>query len=370
MVGVFYQDDTFDNAQTTVIGANPVPDVGAFELTGETISPFAQFNFDFTDKLSLSAGVRYTDETKEQDNRLYGDQLASEVSFQNWSPEVTLSYKPTIDSNLYLSYREGYKSGGFQTEFVSIPSALAAGLSVDNSYDEETVRGFEVGAKALILDGAMNLSAAAFMYEYEGLQLGRFDPLLVTTIIDNIGSSEASGAELEIDYLTPVDGLRLDAALAYTKSEYEEFLAACYTGQSTAAGCDPTTNLQDLSGEALPRAPEWSGTLGATYENDLTASIGYRLSGAITYSDEYELTAEVIPGSTQDAYATYDAGLALFDADQRWELALIGKNLSDEYWGSSAGQVPATGPGLRSDLFTTVNRGRQVLVRVMYRPTN
>ena len=369
MAGAFFQRDNFADGNRVVIGPNPIADIGFFRIKGTTISPFIQGSYNFTSQLSLSAGVRYTHEVNKQRTDRFSSQIEPRISFKYTSPEVTVSYKPTTDVNIYASYKEGYKSGGFQTEFVSIPAALAAGRRVNNSFQAERVRGFEGGVKARLLANKMRVAAAIYRYKYNNLQLGRFDPVLVTTIIDNIGAATTKGVEFDAQYETPLSGLSLNGAAAYNIARYNHYASACYNGQTVADGCSPTTNTQNLAGRPLPRAPKWSGTFGATYQDYLNDDFGFRLNAGLTYSGSYETLANLVPGSAQRHYTTYDAGIAVGPRNGRWEAAFIGKNLSNVFYGSSGAEVPITGSATRrADIFTTVSRGRELLFRLTFRP--
>ncbi|MEM5516333.1 TonB-dependent receptor [Henriciella sp. AS95] len=370
VAGVFLQDDEFVESQSTVIGVlTPSAD---FELTGTTISPFVQLGLDITDKLNISAGVRYSDETKQQKigHGEFEGQYRKEVNFYNLSPEITASYAINPNANVYVAYKEAYKSGGFQTEHVAIPATLAAGASIDNSFEEELVSGFEVGSKMYLFDQSLRLAGAAYHFEYEDLQLGRFDPVVVATVLDNVGAATIEGVEVDFEYRpADIDGLRINGAFAYTDATYDEYLAACYNGQTAAAGCDPVLNLQDQAGKRLPRAPEWSATLGGAYEGTLTSSLDYRINAGVQYNTEYESMSEAIPHSQQESVFTVDAGLAFMDSSRIWEFAVIGRNLTDENTLASGLQVPATGNATTfSDLAASVNPGRQVMFRLTYHP--
>ena len=367
MTGIFLQDDKFDSFFQNVLGPNPIPRVGIIGIDGTTISPFVQASYE-VGPLTLSGGVRYTHETKREVNDQYQSLLPAKLKFNDWSPEVTLAWKPTRNLNFYGSYKEGYKSGGFAIDGVALPRALAAGRAVNNSYDPERTHGFEVGAKASLLDGQVRLNIAAYTFKYVDLQLGRFDPILLAASIDNVGSARTKGIEGDVT-VTLIDGLNLTGALAYNKARYIEFMAACYAGQSASQGCNPATSLQDASGRPLPRAPEWVGNLGATYKGRINSNFQYRLNAGLTYSDSYETMSELAPGTRQKSYALYDAGFAFGPPDESWEFAFIGRNLGNKFYASSSGQVPLTGgAGQRADIFTTANRGRELIIRLTLHP--
>ncbi|WP_169711763.1 TonB-dependent receptor [Henriciella litoralis] len=370
MLGVFLQDTEYTEDQSTLIGAlRPKAD---FRITGDTLSPFVQLGFDITDQLSLSGGVRYTEETKQQKigTGQFEGLYPKEINFKNWSPEVTLSYALTANSNIYVAYKEAYKSGGFQTEHVAIPAALTAGTVIDNSFKEEQAEGFEIGAKAYLLDQSLRVSAAAYKFEYTDLQLSSFDSVLVANIISNVGAATTQGVEMDFDYRpASIEGFSLNGAVAYNDATYDEYSPACYNGQTAALGCDIATDTSDLTGERLPRAPEWSAALSGVYEGSLSTALDYRINAGLQYSSEYEGNSDVIPNSQEEGYVSVDAGFALMDKDRVWELAFIGRNLSDEYWVSSSYQVPVTGSDTTlSDIASTVNRGRQLMLRLTYHP--
>ncbi len=370
MLGLFLQDDEYTENQSTVIGVlGPKAD---FRITGDTVSPFVQVGFDLTDKLTFTGGVRYTEETKQQKIGAgqFEGQYPKEKSFYNWSPEATLSYALTPNANVYVAYKEAYKSGGFQTEHVAIPSALNSGALVNNAFDEEKAEGYEIGAKAYLFDQTLRVSAAAYHFEYSDLQLSSFDSELVANIIRNVGAATTEGVEFDFEYRpAALEGFWINGAVAYNEATYDQYNPSCYNGQTAALGCDIATDTTDLAGKHLPRAPKWGVTLSGAYEGALSTKLDYRVNAGLQYSDEYEGNSDAIPNSNDDGYVSFDAGFAIMDKEKVWELALIGRNLSNEYWIASSYQVPVTGSNTRlSDIAATVNRGRQVMLRLTYHP--
>lgn len=368
MGGFFYQNDNFRERNLFVIAGNAVPAI-RYLLGGNTVSPFVQASLNLFAGVSASGGVRYTREVKTQHLDRFDAQVPHRIVFTDWSPEATLSWKPGKNVNLYGSYKEGYKSGGFQTEFTSFPVLLANGASVNNAYGAEIVQGFEIGAKASLLGRTLRVNLAAYDFKYSNLQLGRFDPVLISAFIENVGASRTKGVEGDITYNTPVKGLNLTAAVAYNRSQYTRYLSACYNNQTTAQGCNLVTRTQNLAGRPLPRAPEWSGNVNADYAGQLNTNVRVHLNAGATFSGRYETLSESIPGARQKPYALYDAGIAFAPTDERWEIAFIGHNLSNRFYATSSGQVPVTGSAtVASDLFTTVSRGRELTVRLTVHP--
>ncbi|WP_380855733.1 TonB-dependent receptor [Sphingoaurantiacus capsulatus] len=392
MIGAFYQNDTYDdyeqvsllNRTTNVLTNNRAAE---FSIDTEVYSAFAQASVQLTDSVELSGGARYTDETKKQSVNL-SNKFIPQVKFDNLSPEVTLSYKPDPDINLFASYKEGFKSGSFQITSLTFASLInnPAVTSIDNSYSDEVGKGFEIGAKALLLDRRLRLNAAAYTYNYDDLQVSAFDPSTVTTRISNAASSRVRGVEVDFNYSMrdQVDGLSLSGGLAFNRARYREFFGTCWVGQTIAEGCtidspDAGTvpDLQDLSGQVLPRAPKWSGTIGFDYEGGVGSGLELKLNGRTNYQSFSYLAQESAPWMTRGSQFLFDAGLAVGAEEGSWELALIGKNLTNKYYGTSGAQISGTGvagttgtagPGQRADFSAVVSRGREVWLRLTLRP--
>src|SRR5206468_2241355 len=87
------------------------------------------------------------------------------ISSSNVSPEVTATYKPTTDLTIFGSYKQGFKSGSFNS-INFVPATTPA------SFADEKVKGFEVGLKSRLLDRRLALNVAAYSYKYSNLQVG------------------------------------------------------------------------------------------------------------------------------------------------------------------------------------------------------
>jgi outer membrane receptor protein involved in Fe transport len=218
-----------------------------------------------------------------------------------------------------------------------------------------------------------------FYYEFEDLQVDFFNSAQFAYVTQNAGGSETSGAELQLDWATPVEGLTFSTAIAYLRSEFTDFESFCYTGQTPAAGCIlppppavETDAYQNLEGNDRPNAPEWSGFFLLDYERPLTSNLILGATANMQFKDDLGLIATE-PDVIQDAYQTYDASIRVRTADDKWQVALIGKNLSDNSAFRSAGAVPGTGgntgtaEGFPSDLQGVMIRPRQYELEVTWR---
>lgn len=382
LMGGFFQDTHGNNASVTYFNANSPTFINNYRYTqdGRSFSIFGQAQIKIVPQFELSVGGRQTWEKKELPLVLSataaGQPLApvsvlqDRGKWENFSPEVSLTYRPTDRLTLFASFKRGFLSGGFNSGATNFSRSLV--------YNQQTTEGFEGGIKAALLDGALRTNLALYNYKTKGLQV-TVTTNAVQQDLRNAGSVRTKGAEFDFTYRTPLDGLSLHGALAYSRGRYLEYLAPCHQGQ-TQPDCrmmfNPifgTTGLQqDLSGTQLARAPEWAGNAGFTYETPVSSRLKLGLSGDMNFSSAYFTNGTSSPGGRQQAYQVYDAAIRLMDEDAGWEVAVIGKNLSDEYYfvngpdnpftGTSPGSAPGT--GRLADTVASVSRGRQVMLRL------
>ena len=377
MVGFYYQNTQLDFNQDVLFPgglsnslaplANRYVTLEKLSQTdGDTYAGFAQAIWKFLPDFELTAGLRYTHETKDSffvqpyvvgpystaagGPFVQGKYLLANQGFNNLVPEATVSWKPEENLTVYAAYKEGFKSGGF-----SGSALYSAGTTVsDLAFGPERVRGYEVGAKSTWLNGRLRLDGNLFTYRYTGLQVDFFDASKIQYQTFNAGSATTQGAEVNVEWAPKeVEGLILHANANYDLSTYGSFNdAPCYDGQTPAQGCNvtrftnPVSNLlgarpcrvgvevcnaQNLSGSPTALAPRWTMSLQADYDFPIQNNLVVGLSGSVKYSGAYKLSAINIPVDTQPGYATFDARISLGSDDDRWQVALIGKNLTNTY---------------------------------------
>src|SRR5262249_32089025 len=148
----------------------------------------------------------------------------------------------------------------------------------------------------------------------------------------NAGSARSKGVELELEYAPRnLRGLNLRGSLNYNKARYGNVPnAPCYTGETPAEGCTiPTPGArpqQNLKGKPTANAPLWTASLGASYDTDIFQGWTLGLSADARYSDDYLATAFGNPNTRQHSYVNIDASVRIGTANDRLELAVIGKN--------------------------------------------
>ena len=185
----------------------------------ESFGIFGEVYFDISDRLKLTAGLRYNDDTKsitarstlasflnpysndgdpfsspfvgtfDADPGTAGNQLVQQrsVAFDEITGRLVLDYELSPDNHLYASYSRGYKSGGINPPLQPI-------FAVPDSFGSESIDAFEIGSKNVFMDGAMQLNATAFYYKYKDLQLSR---IIARTSVNDTIDANIWGVELE-----------------------------------------------------------------------------------------------------------------------------------------------------------------------------
>jgi iron complex outermembrane receptor protein len=374
VVGALYNTSKLYNQ--TLSHVNAAPPILAINLLnrqhGDAESVFGQLIWKPLDQFELTAGGRYSDETKSVRSYQRGLQVAVPTPKKSWndfSPELTARWRPNDRTTVYASYKEGFLSGGFNAS------------SVAPSFDPQNIKGFEGGVKAVLFDGTVRLQTAAYDYKVDGLQVTTLQqqnlgPVLV---VSNAGKSTIKGAEFDSQWRTPLDGLTLRAAVGYNRARYQQYTAQCYKGQTVQLGCNlgrlPTGvfTLQDLKGFAIVRSPDWTVTLSSLFEREIAPGRTLTLSGDAAYTSKQQTQASYVPTGTLKEYWLVNASVGV-RTDAGWEFALIGRNLTNEYYytrsqeriGTGSGQGTA-GPAQLADLYAGVSRGRELRVQVTKR---
>ena len=374
--GAFFEDkaatNVIDNIFAPIVFGGPDPVRLAKQAShsgGKTYSVFGQADYDILPTFRISAGGRYTSERKDVSIRI--NDVAVNIPddahrWQNFSPEISLRYRPSETTMFYLSYKRGFKSGGFDAGYN--PGLQGAG-PFNVRFDPEKVKGFEGGAKLSLLDRTLSINLAAFSYKYSGLQVTIFDPVTIGARILNAAQASVKGIELDWTWSTPLDGFSLNGAANYLDSEYDEYLADCYTGQTVAGGCQTSggRSFQDMAGKSLPFASRWSGNLGFSYKHAMASDWSLRLDGSAVYTGKYHAMVTDAPGSTQSRFVTLNASATLATPDDQWQLSLRGVDLTNQLHLGQVFEVPLTGGGtVRPDLGSVAAGGRTVMLELRY----
>ncbi len=364
-----------------------------FTQAGDSFSVFTHNVFDVTDKMNVTVGLRWVDETKDGKfeqiqassnacnavlanavggaipapfiNGAFGltcfpfstvaDHPLSAVfptprTFdQSFADDelvytVKAGYNFTPDISGYAGLTHGFKSGGFNLDptaaVVTNTAAVLGGAApefADPRFRSETIDAYEIGLKSDFWDGRARLNIAAFYQEMEDFQVLEFTGIRFQTF--NVPKAESTGVEIEGQFLV-TDNLTLMPALTWTDAKYP---SDCDNGNTSNA------NASNLCGAALTNAPEWVAILGANYEQRINESgvMGF-ISASARYEDDRRTSTQPtavgsnVPlfGDIQEANTKVDLRLGATAPDGRWTVELWGKNITDEHTKTVTFNIP------------------------------
>ncbi len=376
MAGLYYEtfDRTFFNVPDLFHVFNPAAQNYATVMMdsksdGDYFSVFAQIRWNILENLELAGGARYSRDEKNMNiwnlatgpAPAYatllpvGQTLSSDYDDENVSPEATLSWHPTDDQTLYVAYKTGYKAGGMANPYLVFTSATPENIQ----FQPEEAKGYEAGYKATLLNRTLRLDLVGYQYDYDDLQVASYNADTISFTISNAAQAKIEGVQGSFEW-SALDALRLRGNVGYNRAKYESYPnAQCYTGQTAATGCVGGT--QDLSGKALLRAPDLTYSLGADYSPRFVAGWNTTLSVQGTFTDDYETAADYSPAGHQDSFWLLNAALRVGPDDERYEVALIGRNLTDSYYMLNSNGW--SGSGSANQFVGFFNRPREVILQ-------
>lgn len=287
VAGLFYLNQRYDitNTQSGLIyGGATVPQIAS--QSNSAYAAFGQVDVHPVDALTLTAGGRYSYETKTFTNQplFFPTSMTYKADWNNFSPKLGVSYKATPDLLLYGSWSKGFRSGGFNGRAASFTSA--------GPYGSETVSSFEAGFKAELLDRRARFNMAAFRADYSNMQVGTqglTSAGVYESIVTNAGKARIDGVEAEAEVVLG-GGFRINANGAYLHARFLENL--------TDLTSDGVANPTDNSDLPLAYAPKWSGAVGLLWDH--RASFG-KINGSINavYQDD-QYTSGGVANRTSD----------------------------------------------------------------------
>ncbi|RAN36241.1 hypothetical protein HY11_12510 [Hyphomonas pacifica] len=359
VAGIYYLDGSADGAFDLLLSSLGVTVFQGGKQDKENFSLYGDFTYDLTDRFSVSLGGRYTkDETTadvtrelwlglgsgsfDTDNQtsLF---LATQTGYtglnredEEFTPRISISYKATDDINLYATYAQGFKAGGFDPRARADLDPL--GLSQEG-FGPEKVDSYEIGLKGNFFDNRLQLNTAAFYAEYTDQQItvqsgadsdnDGINDTFVSSVF-NAGSSEYKGLEIEGSWFIS-DEFTLMGNLGYIDAEIKEIISA-------------GVNIADQF--VTQNTPELQGQLSLNYMKDFGPDFGaLSITGSASYRDEYYLFnvpnegfdpgTNVIfplggPALDPDSYTLLDLSLVWTSPSEKLKFGIHGRNLTDE----------------------------------------
>ena len=363
VVGAFYFEESADDlvlvpfaAPPPLVASGAIPgsiDYQRALIENDNFALFTQWTYDFSDALSVTAGVRYTEESK-------GIQITSftvtpltaplvipttmntplvpgpglnifprpfENKYESTTGSASIQYRWNDSLMTYASWSQGFKSGGFNQRYNQAPPG-----NVPVAFDEETAATYEIGFKSEI--GAnFRLNGAVFTTSYDDMQLTY--RLGIVPLLFNAGKSSIDGGELEFTFAP--GRLILEGSLGYVSNEFDEI--AIVPGTTQTVGPNNT----------LPFAPEWQGNVGLGYDFAVgDATLTPRLNVSYT-SEQYFDAANSVEVAQLDAVTVLNASLT-FELGA-WRLRGGVNNATDELYRVAGNSSFSTSAGYSESIY-------------------
>ncbi|QFU77461.1 TonB-dependent receptor [Halioglobus maricola] len=382
LAGVFYQESelNYDGDLTVptdaILGSPAIAGGALAPLTGtgakrfynqdsEAWSVFAQATWNINDTMRLVLGGRYTDETRDADREVFitdldgnflensaapflwfavfgvenqqipGHQLDGSRDESDFTPAVNFQMDVTENVMMYVSYTEGFKSGGFDARSNSTASW---------EFEGEENETYELGAKSTLLDGTLEFNAALYYTEYTDLQIAQFDGTLGFNV-GNAPETELWGVEIDGRWAI-TDNLTAAYGAAYLDHEYTDYPNGnCYNRETP----NPETGLCDYTGRTGQYAPEWSGFFSLSHVYPLGAELELHSAFDLSYTGEQNVHVNLDPQWEVDDLTQMNFRMGLY-ADS-WDVAVLVQNLSDEQQFTYVGNTPLSGSTFGTNTF-------------------
>lgn len=337
VAGVYYFDETAKThrgvtagSQVEILPYGFVPGDQAWvkaEIHSQSIAGFASVDWAAAERLTVNLGARYTHERRKLvDYSSLGQAVINVATIPGYSdkrssdsldPTIGITYAVSDQANLYAKYARGFKTGGWNIDFIS-PQVFTDALR----FGDETVNAFEAGVKGESADKRVRYALAGFYAIYDDYQIDQFVDLgggQVSIQLRNAAKVSSWGAEASVE-AAPVTGMLVNAGLGYANASFDRF----------RNGGGPGI---DLDGNRAPYAPRLTATAGARYEvpaDFVGGTLGFGVNW--NYRSKSYRGPENTADQLIDARHLVDARIELAGQDRRWSVALWGRNLfNDRY---------------------------------------
>ncbi|MFQ6005315.1 MAG: TonB-dependent receptor [Woeseia sp.] len=364
--GVYYFTNEIDYAEgrrllgiATPDGSPALTQDGGGNYDVDTLGLFVAGDYDVSDRLTLTTGVRYTDEEKTADiaSLIFNvNSICSVVagtcpidfrdksSWSNVSPKVGFTYHSSDTNRIYGHWTRGFRSGGYNLRNTAVDTVnLGPG-----PFNEEKVDNFELGLKTEFENG--RFSGAVFYNQIDDMQreLNLADPVAgVVQVIKNTADADILGVELD-GLFSLTDQFLLMLSVGYIDASYDTV--------RFDISSDGVIDAADKA-LALPRAAELTYSLGFTHDAQvgdwgyMTTRVSFAHRDESAYTDNnlgFILAQDIL-----------DASVDFHSNSGRWSFGLYGKNLLDEVKHGGDTQLPAMlGPVPLGGTFSPLAKGQ------------
>ena len=349
------------------------------DIKTDTFAAFADFTVDVTDQLKLSIGGRYTYDQRSayilRQNYVNGGSpvfgsagiaagapatdFRGQSEFRKFTPKISVNYQPTPDSNIYASFTQGFKGGGFDPRGVGINAVdlnndgtkSQAEIAQFLSFRPETVDSYEVGYKADLFDRRLYIAVAAFYMDYTDVQIpgsvacNAGGVATFCGVVSNAGKARMKGFEIETRaklIQSDAGTLTFNGSLGYIDAKYTKYITNIASVPTDVAAFRKVQNT-----------PTWSGSASLDYAMDLAGGT-LNLSGGMSFKSKTYQFEVPNPYLDQPAYQLFDASIVYRAPDNRWSLGVFGKNLTNKRYKTS-GYTFMVANAVTGDLATTTS---------------
>ena len=326
-VGAFYfEDDLKSVSADQNAGATEFTPVSVSNVENTTWAVFGQGSYDVTEQLTLTAGVRYTDDEKDAEHvrfRPAGLPPLAPISLgdDELSWDVSLAFAVSDDAQVYARVATGFRAPTIQDRLQDDPEVTTA--------DSETIMSYEIGYKALF--EKVRLNVAAFYYEVDDMQLVAVGGNANSTTLLNADEGVGYGVEFDID-IAMTENLILSGGFGYNKTELNDKELTLPIGP-LATSRDPLdeNGRAIIDGNPFQHAPKWTANLELDYThplangNELYLFTDWKLKGK---------TSDFLYESIEFTFGTqFEGGLRLGYRDnaKNFEIGLFARNLTNEH---------------------------------------
>jgi len=283
--------------------------------------------------------------------------LAEKADKTGVSGKLGAEYQLTPDHLLYATYSRGYKGP-------SLNDFYSENVSNMGTIQPETSNAYEVGAKNQYFDHRLTINADVFWEDFSHFQANTFVLQGTTTLVTlgDAGDVRARGAEFDVSWKATSD---LTFSGGYTYDDATIVTYNCTAAQSAYTAAATTSNQLNLAkclahnGKSLPFAPKNKFNVTGVYNAPLPQSVPFDLKLATTYTYTSTINFDLDQSSLarQPSYGLWDLTATFSTKDGRYRLAIIGKNLTDQYYTTfvtpgGAGPVAGTLAPLQAGSFT------------------
>jgi iron complex outermembrane receptor protein len=306
----------------------------------DDIAFFTHNTYRFSDEWDVTFGLRHSMVRKAErtanaigggiygvDPDPYVPRFANRWKALSWTAK--LGYHWSDDLSFYAGYDRGFKAGGLNDGQIFV---LPLGPnSTPTKFDEEIAHNYEAGFKGMFLDRTLRVSGSVYFQRYEDYQVELLNPVGIGFIIGTDAKVESKGAELELQWLA-TEHLSFDGSVSYVRAEFEKYRSGqCTDAQKAALPVNGRGSCtQDMTGKRVNDQSPWTWNLNAHYENALLdTGWNWYGRGELAFRDDKTDFPSLDRQTQEDDYLLVNARLGVRSPDDRWDVALWGKNLTN-----------------------------------------